>query len=92
MAQAKFAAGEFGVTVRDSVKSQTKVKVQITTENVAGVQEPTFHLKGLNEDNDDTMIGMTGGGTAILKAQERFRKYLALLVKIASFQTQFFLT
>jgi len=37
MAQANFAAGDFGVTVRDSVKMKTNVRVVITSENVAGV-------------------------------------------------------
>ena len=38
MAQANFAAGDFGVTVRDSVKTKTNVRLNITSENVAGVQ------------------------------------------------------
>lgn len=38
MAQANFAAGDFGVTVRDSVKTKTNVRLTITSENVAGVQ------------------------------------------------------
>jgi V-type H+-transporting ATPase subunit D len=38
MAQANFAAGDFGVTVRDSVKTQSNVRLHITCENVAGVQ------------------------------------------------------
>ena len=37
MAQANFAAGDFGVTVRDSVKMKTNVRVVITSDNVAGV-------------------------------------------------------
>ena len=37
MAQANFAAGDFGVTVRDSVKNKTNVRVNITIDNVAGV-------------------------------------------------------
>ena len=37
MAQANFAAGDFGVTVRDAVKLKTNVRVVITSENVAGV-------------------------------------------------------
>ena len=88
MAQANFAAGDFGVTVRDQVKTKTNVRVNITTENVAGVQQPTFHIKGLNED-DDTMIGMTGGGQAIQRAKERYTRYLRLLIEVASLQTQF---
>lgn len=89
MAQANFAAGDFGVTVRDSVKIKTNVRMTISTENVAGVHQPTFNLKGMNEADDDLMIGMTGGGQAINKAKERFQRYLRLLIEIASLQTQF---
>ena len=64
--------------------------MKISTENVAGVQQPTFNLHGL-EDNDDmlALIGITGGGQAITKARQSFTKYLQLLVEIASLQTQF---
>ncbi len=71
MAQANFAAGDFGVTVRDSVKTKTNVRLVIHTDNVAGVHQPTFTVKGLDEDND-MLIGMTGGGQAIMKAKERY--------------------
>ena len=82
MAQANFAAGDFGTTVRDSVKMKTNVRVKISTENVAGVQSPTFNISGIGDGDDDmlAMIGITGGGQAIMKAQERFKKYLELLV------------
>jgi hypothetical protein len=30
------------------------------------------------------LIGMTGGGQAIMKAKERFTKYLKMLIEIAS--------
>ena len=91
MAQANFAAGDFGVTVRDSVKVKTNVRMTITAENVAGVQQPTFNLRGMDEASDDgiAMIGMTGGGQAITRARDRFQKYLRLLIEIASLQTQF---
>ena len=89
MAQANFAAGDFGVTVRDSVKTKTNVRVTISTENIAGVQQPTFHLRGIGDGDDDSMIGMTGGGQAIMKTKDRFTRYLKLLIEIASLQTQF---
>jgi len=88
MAQANFAAKDFGVSVRDAVKTKTNVRVEITSENIAGCQQPTFHLRGI-DDADDLMIGMTGGGQAIAKAKDRFTKYLKLLIEIASLQTQF---
>ena len=38
MAQASFAAGDFGSTVIDSVKPKSNLRMKITTDNVAGVQ------------------------------------------------------
>jgi hypothetical protein len=49
MAQANFAAGDFGVTVRDGVKTKTNVRLNITTENIAGVLQPHFILRGIGE-------------------------------------------
>ena len=86
MAQANFAAGDFGITVRDSVKTKTNVRLQIREENVAGVKKPTFIVRGINEADDDSVIGLTGGGQAIMKAKQSFTKYLKLLVEIASYQ------
>ena len=88
MAQAQFAAGDFGVTVRDAVKVKTNVRIVITTENVAGVKSPTFNLRDGGAD-DDQMIGITQGGQAIMKTKDRFQKYLKLLIEIASLQTQY---
>lgn len=91
MAQANFSAGNFGNTVRDSVKMKTSIRVVIEVKNVAGCLSPTFIVKGLGEDTDDLMaaIGMTGGGQAIKAARERFSRYLKLLIEIATLQTQF---
>ena len=61
MAQANYAAGNFGIVVRDSVKANSSVKTRITVENVAGVMKPTFVLKGDDMVEDD-IIGITGGG------------------------------
>lgn len=87
MAQANFAAGDFGITVRDSVKSKTNIRLQIREENVAGVKKPTFVIRGINEQEEDSVIGLTGGGQAIMKAKQSFTKYLKLLIEIASYQT-----
>ena len=66
MAQAKFAAGEFGVTVRDSVKVKTNVYLTIAIENVAGVMKPSFILNGTKDGDDgNSLLGLTGGGMAI---------------------------
>lgn len=85
MAQAKFAAGEFGVTVRDSVKVKTNVYLTIAIENVAGVMKPSFILNGTKDGDDgSSLLGLTGGGMAIQKAQDKYKRYLELLVNIAS--------
>ena len=90
MAQATFAAGDFGVTVRDSVKVKPSVQLMITSVNVAGVHKPTFLVKGMNEKgDDDQVLGLTGGGQAIMKAKTSFTKYFKVLMDIASYQTQY---
>lgn len=89
MAQANFAAGDFGVMVRDSIKTKTNVRLTISTDNVAGVQKPTFNLRGVNEQEDDSMIGLAGGGQAIMKTKLKYTEYLKNLIEIASLQTQY---
>ena len=85
MAQANYAAGYFGVVVRDSVKTNAAIKTRITTENIAGVMKPTFLLKNSDMSQiDDDIIGITGGGQAISATRKSFKKYLDLLVMIAS--------
>jgi len=43
----------------------------------------------MNEGDDDQVLGLTGGGQAIMKAKTSFSKYLKLLIEIASYQTQY---
>ena len=75
MMEANFAAGDFGVSVRDEVKATTKVRLTVFFDNIAGVGQPSFILKGLGEDND-SMLGMNKGGQAIMRAKDRYEKYL----------------
>jgi len=91
LAEANFAAGDFSKSVLDSVKTRTNVRLNISSENVAGVHLPIFSLRGDADDqNDDRqMLGLTGGGQAIQRCKERFQKFLKILVDIASLQTQF---
>lgn len=91
LAEANFAAGDFSKSVLDSVKTRTNVRLNVTSENVAGVHLPIFSLRGDADDqNDDRqMLGLTGGGQAIQRCKERFQKFLKILVDIASLQTQF---
>lgn len=91
LAEANFAAGDFSKAVYDSVKSRTNVRLNVASENVAGVHLPIFSLRGDADDQSDdrSMLGLTGGGQAITKCREKFTRFLKTLVAIASLQTQF---
>jgi V-type H+-transporting ATPase subunit D len=93
LAEANFAAGDFSKAVFDSVGSRTNVKLNVTSDNVAGVHLPIFSLRGdaagAGDSDDRSMLGLTGGGAAIQKCRDRFQKFLKMLIEIASLQTQF---
>ena len=91
LAQAIFAAGDFSRNVLDQVKTRTNVRLNVNTDNVAGVKLPSFQIKGEDElDMDNAaLLGLAGGGQAIHKAREAFIKFLRVLIDIASLQTQF---
>jgi V-type H+-transporting ATPase subunit D len=91
LAEANFAAGDFSKSVLDSVKTRTNVRLNVTSENVAGCHLPIFTLRGDADDQSDDrqMLGLTGGGQAIMKCKDRFQKFLKQLVDVATLQTQF---
>lgn len=77
LAEANFAAGDFSKAVFDSVGSRTNVKLNVTSDNVAGVHLPIFSLRGdgaggAGDSDDRSMLGLTGGGAAIQKCRDRF--------------------
>ena len=73
------------------MKSKSLVRLNVTSDNIAGVHLPMFTLKGDTDEvgDDRSMLGLTGGGQAIQKCKDRFSKFLRTLVDIASLQTQF---
>ena len=89
LAEANFAAGDFSRNVLDGVKIRTNVRVNVSSDNIAGVHLPLFTLRGEQDDSGDDrqMLGLTGGGQAIAKCKERFQKFLKTLIDIASLQT-----
>jgi len=90
LAGATFAAGDFSRAVVDDVKVKTNVRLNMHSENIAGVHLPFFMLRGEDEQNDnDALLGLAGGGQAILQAREKFIAFVKILVTIASLQTQF---
>ena len=64
LAEANFAAGDFSKAVFDSVSTRTNVRLNVSSNNVAGVHLPQFTLRGDGgADSDDrSMLGLTGGG------------------------------
>ena len=90
LAGATFAAGDFSRSVIDQVKTKTSVRLNVHSENIAGVHLPIFMLRGEDEQNDDNaLLGLSGGGQAIVNAREKFTQFLKVLVTIATLQTQF---
>ena len=90
MAGAQFAAGDFTRNVLGQVKTKTPVRLRVQSDNIAGVHLPIFSLKGEDELNEDNaLLGLSGGGQAINTAREKFTKFIKILVTIASLQTQF---
>lgn len=66
LASAYFAAGDFSRNVIDHVKTRTNVRMNIHTENVAGVKLPIFTLRGEDElEEGSALLGLSGGGQAI---------------------------
>lgn len=66
LAEANFAAGDFSKAVYDSVGTKTNVRLNVSSENVAGVHLPIFSLRGdstgAGDSDDRAMLGLTGGG------------------------------
>ena len=90
MGAAQFAAGDFTRNVMGQVKTKTPVRLRVASDNIAGVHLPIFTLKGEDELNEDNaLLGLSGGGQAINTAREKFTKFMKVLVTIASLQTQF---
>ena len=85
LASAFFAAGDFSRSVVDNVKVRTNVRLNVNTDNVAGVKLPIFSLKGEDElEESAALLGLQGGGQAIGRAREAFTKFLKVLIAIAS--------
>ena len=66
LASAYFAAGDISRNVVENIKSRTNVRLNVHTENVAGVKLPVFTLRGEDElDESSALLGLSGGGQAI---------------------------
>ena len=66
IAQATYAAGDFSRAVVEQVKTRSSLQLQISTDNIAGVFLPKFQLKGEDKDDEGALLGLAGGGQAIV--------------------------
>ena len=94
LAEANYAAGDFGRNLADEVKTKANVRVVMDTSTkntVAGVFLPKFALIGEKKESGDekAMLGLTQGGGAISKCREAFSTLLKTLMEIASLQAQY---
>ncbi|EGR27568.1 vacuolar ATP synthase subunit d, putative [Ichthyophthirius multifiliis] len=88
-AEAQWAAGQFNSIVKDSIK-KAFIRVDISTENIAGVMLPNLNLKELEDSEGNlSQLGLDKGGLAIQRTRQKFKECLYLLVKVASLQTSF---
>jgi len=87
LAAAKYAAGDFTPTVLENVATAT-VRAKMTTENVAGVQLPTF-TRTVEGSASQELTGLSKGGQQIHKCKDAYQKALEALIELASLQTAF---
>lgn len=87
LTQAEYAAGDIKSKVLEG-NIQAKVRVEGRTDNIAGVKIPVFSRLDVDVD-DQSQLGLAGGGRAIQNAREKFMTLIELLIKLASLQTAF---
>jgi len=88
LAAAKYAAGEFGPTVRENAGAPA-VKVRMATENAMGVRLPVFEKMQDTVADGQELTGLARGGQRIKQCKDTYLKSLTGLIKLASLQTSF---
>ena len=71
-AQATYAAGDFSRAVIEQVKTKSSIRLNVNSDNIAGVHMPKFFLRGEEDNDDGQLLGLAGGGQAILNCREKF--------------------
>ena len=85
--EVKFVARDISPTVIQSVGNIPMV-VMMNIDNIAGVKVPDFERLSNNQESD-SLVGISRGGQQIQKAREAFSKLLDCLIRLASLQTTF---
>jgi V-type H+-transporting ATPase subunit D len=89
---AVWAAGEFNHQILQNVRGTASYRVSSSQRNVAGVKLPAFErlaseTGGAGGGAEDSMIGLSKGGSQVIKCKETFSSALTDLVHLASLQT-----
>ena len=87
IAQSEWSAGNFYQQVRNQKMTKSSFSLQLKTDNIGGVQLPTFIIKDSNTAPEK--ISRAQGAMIIENARQRFKEVLRLVVEIASLQTSF---
>uniref|UniRef100_H3D3V2 V-type proton ATPase subunit D n=1 Tax=Tetraodon nigroviridis TaxID=99883 RepID=H3D3V2_TETNG len=87
LAEAKFTAGDFSITVIQNV-NKAQVKVRAKKDNVAGVTLPVFEHYQEGGDSYE-LTGLAKGGEQISRLKRNYARAVELLVELASLQTSF---
>jgi V-type H+-transporting ATPase subunit D len=77
--------------VDENVKTRADVKLTLKTKPVAGVTLPQFGLRNVEEEKyeENTILGITGGGQTLNIAKKNFYEFLKKIVEIATLQTSY---
>jgi len=84
--EAVWGAGEFNHQVIESITSASYV-IRARVDNIAGVKIPIFERAPLSTPTKDVIVGLSKGGTQVVKCKTLFSKSLDDLVQLASLQT-----
>ena len=93
LAKANFSSssGDVHRIVDENVKGRAEVRLTLKTKPIAGVTLPQFGLRNMGEEktDDNTILGITGGGQTLNIAKKNFYEFLKKIVEIATLQTSY---
>jgi len=84
--EAVWAAGEFNSQVIESTTTASYV-IRAKLDNIAGVKIPIFERAPLQTPQKEVLVGLSRGGSQVVKCKSNFTKALDDLVQLASLQT-----
>lgn len=85
------SSGDIKRVVDENVETRASIKLTLKTKPLAGVTLPQFGLRNLDEEkmDDNTILGLTGGGDIIRRAKKKFKNLLDKIIEIATLQTSY---